>query len=305
MLPFTPIPGHPGNVGSNCLQGVQTMTDAPRLAPIDQLDKVITHAPLFGSVRSRTLKALLKEAVQRMSGLGEDAESRYQQALAALRETGRKAVDALGEEFAALSGDQYVNRWATVQLLTDLQDPGALDVLDKIIASPIPAERSADPHSSTAGREVVIRTTAVEAVARLAASGSVEARGALLKHTRHSVRSVKIAAALAYLEQAGTRGRKELLRRMLKSDHWILGIRRMHPRDLPPIEGHRFLPPKSPPEAASAPRPTPGGRGATAATSSTPPRARPEGKALPRPTDKRNQPGTPAKRPRGRKTKRG
>ena len=274
------------------------MIDAPRLAPVDELNRRITHAPLFVSVKSSRLKGLLQEAVQRMNGLGEDAESKYQQALAALRETGREAIDALGKEFAVLAEDQYVNRWATVQLLTDLQDPRALDVLDKIISSPMPAERSHDPHSSTAGREVVIRTTAVEAVARLAAGGSVEARQTLLKHARHSVRSVKITAAVAYLEEAGSRGRKELLRRMLKSDHWILDIRRMHPREIPPIEGHRFLPPKSPPEATTAPRPVPGGRAAPSTAGGASPRARSEGNALPRPTDSPDKPGPPAKGPR-------
>jgi len=279
------------------------MNDAPRLTPADELNNRLTHAPLFTSVKSRTLKALLLEAVQRMNGFGEDAESNYQQALAALRETGREAIDALGREFADLREDQYVNRWAVIQLLTDLQDPRALDILDKIISTPMPTERSPDPHSSTAGRELVVRTTAVEAIARLAAHGSVEARDALLKHARHSVRSVKIAAVLAYLEQGGPRARKELVTRMLKADHWILDIRRMHPRELPPLAGHRFLPPRSAPETVMAPRPGPRDRAATTDPGYAPRRAGADGDALPRPNDSRAKSGISAKRARRPKSK--
>jgi hypothetical protein len=238
------------------------MSDAPRLVPIDELNKRITHAALFNTVKSRTLKPLLQEALQRMNGFGEDAEPKYQQALAAVREAEDDAIDALAREFAALRQEDYINRWGVVQLLHDLQDPRALSLLDRIIAAPMPAEGSRDPHSSAAGREVVIRTTAVEAVARLAAAGSTDARDALLKHVRHRVRSVKIAAALAYLEQEGARGRKALLGRMAKSDHWMVGIRRVSPREFPAIEGHRFLRPTSPPELGNVPRPASGDAGA-------------------------------------------
>lgn len=281
------------------------MSDAPRLVPTDELSRRRTHSALFNNVKSRALKALLQEAVQRMNGFGEDAEPKYQQALAAVREAGGDPIDELGREFAALEQNEYVNRWGVVQLLNDLQDPRALSLLDRIISSPIPAERSRDPHSSSAGREVVIRTTAVEAVGRLAAAGSTQARDALLKHVRHAVRSVKIAAALAYLEQEGARGRKELLRRMAKSDHWMVDIRRVPPREFPAIEGHRFLPPKSPPEQASVPRPASGDAGAQ-----TTPRSASEGTPSPRsvvtgPTDRGTRRDRPAKRARQRRSKKG
>ena len=128
------------------------MSDAPRLVPADELTKRTTHSTLFERVKSPALKALLQEAVQRMNGFGEDAEPKYQRALAAVREAGEDAIEALGREFAALD-DEYVNRWGVVQLLHDLQDPRALSLLDRIVSSPMPPESSPDPHSSTAGRE--------------------------------------------------------------------------------------------------------------------------------------------------------
>lgn len=249
------------------------MSDAPRLVPADELTKRTTHSTLFERVKSPALKALLQEAVQRMNGFGEDAEPKYQRALAAVREAGEDAIEALGREFAALD-DEYVNRWGVVQLLHDLQDPRALSLLDRIVSSPMPPESSPDPHSSTAGREVVVRTTAVEAIGRLAAAGSTEARDVLLKYARHSVRSVKIAAALAYLAQEGAGGRKALLRRMAKSDHWMVDVRRVHPRELPAIEGHRFLPAKSPPQQAIVPRPA-------SADAGPPPKSRPASEETP------------------------
>ena len=274
---------------------VQNMTDAPRISSADELDRAVTHAPLFEAVKSPRLKALLEETLQRMNGLGEDAESQYQRALAALRNTEGEAIDALAQEFERLAADQYVNRWAVVQLLTDLEDPRALGALNRIIASPLPKERSDDPHGSPAARELVVRTTAIEAVTRLAAGGSDEARAALLKYARHPVRSVKIAAALAYLEQGGSRARKELRKRMPKSDHWILEIRRVHPQEIPPIEGHRFLPPKSPPEAVTTPRPITGGQAATKTRSGT--------TTVPRPSGRRPEPGTAPAKPSGRKNR--
>ena len=166
------------------------MTDAPRLSPVDELSDRIAHAPLFMRVKSRPLRTRLEEAVRRMSGIGENAESEYQRALAALRDVADEAIDALGQEFEALGTEEHVNRWAVVQLLSDLENPRALATLDKIIASPLPEEGSTDPHGSAAARELVVRTTAVEAVSRLAVAGSVEARAALLK-VRAPLRSLR------------------------------------------------------------------------------------------------------------------
>jgi len=80
---------------------VQNMTDAPRISSADELDRAVTHAPLFEAVKSPRLKALLEETLQRMSGLGEDAESQYQRALAALRKEFK--ADATEMEGAAVA----------------------------------------------------------------------------------------------------------------------------------------------------------------------------------------------------------
>ena len=232
------------------------MSDSPRIASTDQLTMRIRHVALFQRVRSRTLATLLRDAVHRMNASGDDAESHYQGALSALRQAGAEAIGGLAQELRARDPYDCVNRWALVQLLTDLRDARALRVLESIVASSLPAERSPDPHGSTVARELVVRTTAVEGIARLAIAGSSEASAALLKLATHSVRSVRIAAVLACVEQGGERAREELQRRMPESDHWMLDIRRVHPREAPPIQGHRFLPPKSPPEGTAVPRPS-------------------------------------------------
>jgi hypothetical protein len=191
-----------------------------------------------------------------MNGSGDDAELHYQGALSALRQAGAGAIDGLARELRARDPYDCVNRWALVQLLTDLQDARALRVLESVVESPLPTERSPDPHGSTVARELVVRTTAVEGIARLAAAGISEATKVLFKLVTHPVRSVRIAAVLACVEQGGERAREELRRRMPESDHWMLDIRRVHPRETPPIQGHRFLPPKSPPEGTAVPRPS-------------------------------------------------
>lgn len=281
------------------------MSDAPRIVPSDQLTPRIRYAVLFERVKPSSLAKVLRDAVDRMNGSGDDAEMRYQQALAALREADGDAIDALSQELAASDEGNYVNRWVLVQLLSDLQDPRALRVLHRVVGSPLPENRSLDPHGSAAARELVVRTAAVEGIARLAGSGSTEARDALFGYLSHPVRSIRIAAVLACVEQGGDRARKEVRRRLPKSDQWMLDIRRVHPREVPPIEGHRFLPPKSPPEKSAVPSPF-SGYGDTQTT--TQPASVQPPAAEPPTTAPRSRPGkgdTPSKRRRAGKQKKG
>jgi hypothetical protein len=254
---------------------------------------------LFERVKSRALAAVLREAVQRMNESGDEAEARYQQALAAVRQAGSDAIDAVVGEFRATDDGDVVNRWALVQLLSDLQDPRSIDVLGRIVGLPLPEDRSPDPHGSVAARELVVRTTAVEGIARLAAAGSTAAQDALLENVSHPVRSVRIAAILACVEQGGEKARQELQSRVAESERWLLDIRRVHPREIPPIQGHRYLPPKSPPEMAVVPRPSSPRQDAHGPAQAAPPSQAETSRP------RRLTTGPQSKRPRARKQRKG
>jgi hypothetical protein len=280
------------------------MSDAPRLISTDQLTSRNKHAVLFDRVKPRSLATLLRDAVQRMNGVGGDAEAQYQQALAALRLAGSDALDVLGKEFRGTDEEDFVNRWAIVQLLSDLHDQRAIRLLDRIVGLPLPKDRSPDPHGSTAARELVVRTAAVEGIARLAASGSSEAQDALFNYVSHPVRSVRIAAVMACVEQGGAPAREALQRRLAESDHWMMDIRRVHPREVPPIQGHRFLPPKSPPEGSVVPRPLTGrSTSVTSPSGSSNPSAAKTSSAAPSPRGRTAD--SPSKRPHASKKRKG
>jgi hypothetical protein len=204
----------------------------PRASRGDTL--TIEKVPNPFGFEDQPIRRAIVEAVNRMGGIGEDAEARYQHALKALRNQSEDVLLEIAALYERLPAHRYLDRWSLVQLLTSLENPKALTFLDGILSSAIPPEESKNPATeSTVGKEVIIRTTAIEAVERLAASGDGQALAALLKHTRHHNFSVKRAAIQAYLAQGGKRARQTLLKALPKKDHHILDIRRVDVRDVP------------------------------------------------------------------------
>lgn len=191
-----------------------------------------------------------------MNPSGDDPEHTYQRSLELLRERVDDVVDAVGAQYDALDEDQYLERWSMIQLLTDLRHPASLRVLEEVLRRPIPPERSPDPaHGlSTVGEEIIIRTTAVEALGRLASEGDPAAKELLLRQVRHEAFSVRRAAVQAIADS----GDPQLLERVRQElehgdDQQLLTYRRLDVTSVPQAEGGRFLkmgyappPPESP-----------------------------------------------------------
>jgi hypothetical protein len=218
-------------------------TDTPRHTPDDKL-RVTTrpHPFAFNKHKKDPLARLIVDVVNKMGAFGEDAEELYRAALDHLRHSSRKVVKIIVDELADLPAEQYLDRWSLVQLLAELRDPASLRALDSILDSKIPPETSSDLHSfSSVGEEVMIRTTAVEALTRMAANGNTHALALLLKHTRHPNFSVKRAAVQGYLAHGGPNARKELRRVMPTEDYHILRIQRVDVRDVPQAHGGLHL----------------------------------------------------------------
>lgn len=242
------------------------MNDSPKLNRDDSLKIEVEQHPFeFREYGNDPLTERIVEAINRMGGVGEDAERNYQSALEALREQSEKVIAIVTAEYRDLPKDQYLDRWSLVQLLAELRDPASLPVLDEILSERIEPERSKDPHSfTTVGEEVMVRTTAVEAITRIAADGSQQALELLLKHAQHENFSVKRAAIQGYLAQAGENARERLVRVLPPEDHFILDIRRQDVREVPQAEGGLFiasqdrdtLPPPQPPSASPDQQPT-------------------------------------------------
>lgn len=204
--------------------------------------QVIPHPFRFRGSPNNPLNEQIVEAVNRMGGAGDDAEANYQAVLDALRQNAAEVVSIVTSEYRDLLENQYLDRWSLIQLLTELRHPASLAVLDEILSSRIPPERSNDPHSfTTFGEEVIIRTTAVEALTQISADENREALELLLRHTRHENFSVKRACIQGYLAHGGENARETLLEVLPESDHFILNIRREDVRNVPQPRGENYL----------------------------------------------------------------
>lgn len=234
--------------------------DTPSLGPGgDNLEAGPSSSGL-GSFSNSEIGELVTQAAETMAASGEDAERNYQRSLGRLRERAEEVASAVGEQYDALAEDQYLERWGMVQLLTDLRHQATVPALENVLRQPIPPERSDDPgHGiSTVGEEVIIRTTAVEALARLASSGDSAAKELLLRQVRHEVFTVRRAAVQAIAESGDTdltaRVREELSG---TEDEQLLNIRRVDVRGVPQAVGGRFVkdsqddaaPPPEPPRS--------------------------------------------------------
>jgi HEAT repeat protein len=240
--------------------------DSPMLRRSDSFSAKRQGAALFSGRRS-PIRDLLRNALERMSASGEQADVFYQRALDDLRSRPSEAVRAIISEWERVPGDQHSNRWALIQLLSDIAHPAALDFLRKLIAAPLAGRPPKDPHGyNPLAKEVVIRTTAVEAIAKLAAGQQPAALEALLENVTSPVFSVQVACALAYQEHGPEHARRRLEQRLGDRAPEVLAIRRAHPGELSPLEGHRHLRLRHDPERHVPPAPAPPSRGEPAPT---------------------------------------
>ncbi len=219
------------------------MSDTPKVDRDDSLKVEVKQHPFgFKETPDDPLNERIVDAVNMMGAIGSDAEANYQAALDTLRNQSEKVISIVAAEYRNLPKNQYLDRWALVQLLAELKEPSSLSILDEVLVRRIPPEQSKAPHSfTTVGEEVLIRTTAVEAITRIAADGNKEALQLLLKHARHKNFSVKRACIQGYLAHGGKNARKVLVEVLPKKDHRILDIRRLDVHEVPQAQGGLFL----------------------------------------------------------------
>lgn len=206
--------------------------------------KVIPHPFKFEKSPNNELNELIVEVVNQMGGIGENAEKNYQKSLEKLQSNAEKVIPIIISEYNNLPEFQYLDRWSLIQLLVELKHPLALATLDEILTTPIPPERSKFPNEfPTRGEEIIIRTTAIEAVTRIASNDNKQAMNILVKHSKHNNFSIKRAAIQGSLKAGGEIAKKQLQEKLPKEDQFIMSIQQTNVRLVPQPSFKEFAKP--------------------------------------------------------------
>ncbi len=221
-----------------------TRGDTPTMDTDDELKvEAVVHPFSFREYGDQPeVTALIVEAVNRMSGAGEPAEEDYRVCIDRLCRKTKLVSGIIQAEYFDMPEDAYLDRWALVMLAVELEDSRSLGFLEEILASAIPEEKSKDPHSfTTVGEEVMIRTTAIEGLERMAANGNEKAVKLLLHNIGHETFSIRRAATQALLAIGGEDMREKLASELPKRHHNLLKIHRTDVREAEQAEGGLFL----------------------------------------------------------------
>ena len=134
-------------------------------------------------------------------------------------------------------------RSALIFAAGELAHPAALPLLVDLANEPIPPESNPPAHGlGTAAHEIILRTTAVDAIGRLARDGRDDARTALLDLVGNPLFSIKRAAVQAILSTRPTAALRRQLRAMLAPDlQFLLKLKRVSPADVEQPDPRRVL----------------------------------------------------------------
>jgi hypothetical protein len=221
--------------------------DSPKLNKDDNLKiKVIPHPFSFKNSKNKVLNNLIVEVVNLMGGIGECAEQNYKCAIEKILKNKSNVLKIITDELSEMPAEKYLDRWSLMYLLIELKSSKSLNYLAEIIESEIPPEKSKSAHDfTTVGEEVIIRTTAVEGVFRLAFDGDKNALEILYKNITNKNFSIKRACIQAILEIDKENGEKNIIKRLPKEEHFIISITKKHPSEVKTIQGGLQLKSKS------------------------------------------------------------
>jgi hypothetical protein len=164
------------------------------------------------------LGARLTQHLNLLTGVGEDAERKYQASLRTLQQQAPEAAKLLFSSYLKMDESRYFRRWAIVETLKELHSNEAFAYLQRIALTPLPKERFSDPETSSIDKESHIRVTGVDGIAELAKLGNKNAENALTQFFTYPDLTVRRRAIRGYLA-AGTGNRSEYARKvaLLKS----------------------------------------------------------------------------------------
>jgi len=197
----------------------------------------------------------LNNFVKAMSEVGEDADEKYKAALEELRQNSEVVLAAIAQASGACRAHDYSLRWALVYAARQMRHSAALPYLRNLVLTPIPPEESRSPHSfSTAGKETVLRTTAVEGVGALAVQGEERAVNALFEFL--SIPSISIRRSSVQALLAIDKGwRDKIAEHLPKDAHYLLDIVAKDVREVPQVKDPRRHLRKRDPQVSEIPSP--------------------------------------------------
>src|ERR1043166_4710677 len=143
---------------------------------------VTQKVPVQHSTGSGPAAELVQNFIRAAGGFGPAAEEAQESALKNLRRQAADVVVEIARAERGLPSHDYPSRWMLVFAAAQLEHPAALPFLRGLVTTPIPAEQSQHSHGwSIVAEETILRTTAVEGIARLAQRRTANALATLLE----------------------------------------------------------------------------------------------------------------------------
>lgn len=170
---------------------------------------------------------LLLNYLTAINAAGDDAEGVYKEAVAAMRERPEDVIAEIARMESRVRASDYSGRWGLIYAASELHHPAALPYFRSVVLTPIPPEESDDPHAfSTVAEETILRTTAVDGVARLAAEGhkaATEALFSFLSVPSISIKRASVQGLLAVKQAESLNGKIEA--HLCPEERFLLDIR--------------------------------------------------------------------------------
>lgn len=209
---------------------------SPKKRPPDASDSLnIAPAKPPGEMSPAAL--VLSDLLTAMNNAGADAEDEYRRLLDIARKQAPEIVLAIARREQTCVPYDYSTRWGLVFAASELKHPATLPYLCDLALTPLPAETSRNPHSfSVVAEETILRTTAIEGIGQLAATGNKEALDALFSFLAIPSLSLRRAAVQAILSTPnGRRLRKRVAETLPKDQRFLLDLLRPDVREVPQI----------------------------------------------------------------------
>jgi hypothetical protein len=232
----------------------------------------IRHLLATGVPESQTrnvspARALVRNYVATASLVDESGEERHRQALEALRNEPEAAVIEIARALGETSPQNYPARMVLILAASALENQHALPLLMSIIETPIPTEESPPVHGLGAtAEEIILRTTAVDGIGRLARQGNERALSALVNLVESPIFSIRRASVQAALSARPNdeETRQRLLAVLPRNQHFLLELKSPSVAEVeqpePRQEGRREGRAAAPPDPADRRRRPHGGQ---------------------------------------------
>lgn len=217
--------------------------DNARDAPTGADEDALEERPSYGSITDSPVGVLLQAFVEAANSESEDARRTYEEAVKELRQRPEEVVIGIARALGSCPDEDYTLKWTLVHAAAELKHPAALPLLREIVMTPIPPERSKDPHSySSVEDDTVLRTTAVDGVAELAKS-SEQAEEALFEFLDLPSFSIRRAAVQGLRDSPrGEELRARLEACLPKDQRFLLDLKPVRVQDVEQVrEPERFL----------------------------------------------------------------